>query len=743
MFALKEILVTKERFGEDIEACVFYMDMRTSGKDHEFYYQQAKEELGVRFIRCRTRNVIHNDKTNHLSITYLPDSGNALVTENFDMVVLATGFRIQEKAGQLAHILGIDFDKHGFIKTGGFNPSATSRPGITVCGLCEAPKDIAETITQAGAAACLAAVHVAPSSPGRNKRKELLPERDVSNEEPKVGVFICRGASAADEALDIRNLAADISALPQVEIVDVIDETCGFETMRRIENILEEGRINRLVIAGSSPRILKTQWSDLLHRSGLNKRLLEIANIREQNTWPHQDHPKEIAEKAGDLIRMAVAAVKAVRPVPGKPLPINKNVLVIGGGVAGMTAALNMAEQHFKVYLAERSDELGGAARNIHRTLEGEDIGAMVEELVKKTEEHESIHIIKNAAIIDHVGKPGIYKTEIQGSLQKSNRWIEHGVTIMATGALSNRPPQYLLGEHAAVLTQLDADRLIVDQPDKVKDWNKIVMIQCVGSRSPENPNCSRICCQAAIKNSLRILDLNPKARIFVLYRDMRTSGLQEERYREARGRGVIFIPYDKDVPPRVETAGAQIRVTFHDPVLSRQIALNADSLLLSTGFVVDEAASSQLANTFGLPRTRDGFFLEDHTKLMPVTLSKPGFFVAGTAHGPKTIRESVAQGQAAAARAMAFLANEELISNIDFACVDDKKCAACLMCVRVCPYNVPYINGGGYSQIDEASCRGCGVCAAECPSKAIRLIGAEDERILAKLEGLFDKGAS
>ncbi|MBN1570134.1 MAG: CoB--CoM heterodisulfide reductase iron-sulfur subunit A family protein, partial [Acidobacteria bacterium] len=743
MFALKEIFVTKERFQKNIDACLFYMDMRTSGKDHELYYQRAKEELGARFIRCRTRNVIHNDKTNSLSITYLPDNDSRVVSEDFDMVVLSTGFRISESSRKLAQIMGVEINEHGFARTGSFGPVTASRPGIYVCGLFESPKDIAETITQASAAACLAAGNVAPSGVEGNGKEKMPPERNVFSEEPRVGVFICSCKSEADKMLDVNKLAADIRALPQVEIVEVIDEVCGHEIMRRIGDVLDATHVNRLVIAGSSPRILRKQFSDLLARSGLNRQLLEIANIREQNTWAHQNYPKEVAEKARDLIRMAVAGVKAAKPVAMKPLPINRDVLVVGGGVAGMTAALRLAEQRLNVYLVERSDVLGGTARNIRKTLEGEDVPAMVEELVKKTEGHGNIHVIRNAEIVDHGGRPGMFRTGVRGGPNMDFRRIEHGATIIANGALANRPPEYLLGEHAAVLTQRDADALIEDQPEKVKAWQKIVMIQCVGSRTPENPNCSRICCQAAVKNALRILDLNPKARIFVLYRDMRTSGLYEDSYREARGRGVIFFSFDKDDPPKVMAAGTQIRVTFNDPVLGREIALNADQLLLSTGFVADEESSMQLAKTFGLPRTKDGFFLEDNVKLMPVALPNPGFFVAGTAHGPKTIRESVAQGQAAAARILALLTNEEIDTNPEIACVDDKKCAACLNCVRVCPFDAPYITADGRAQIDATLCRGCGACAAECPAKAIQMIGNEDERILAKLEVLLNKGES
>jgi len=265
-------------------------------------------------------------------------------------------------------------------------------------------------------------------------------------------------------------------------------------------------------------------------------------------------------------------------------------------------------------------------------------------------------------------------------------------------------------------------------------------MIQCVGSRSPENPNCSRICCQAAIKNALRILETNPDARIFILYRDMRTFGLQEDYYREAREKGVIFVRYDIENKPDVAADGEQVIVTFKDLLLGRNIAVTTDALVLSTGLIADDEDTEDLAAIFNLSRTADSYFLEDHIKLRPVDLTVPGFFVAGTAHGPKTIRDSIAQAQAAVGRALTFLAKEVIDLGAGVARVDSKKCAACLICVRACPYDIPYINAEGYSEIDPAQCHGCGVGAAECPAKAIQLMQYEDDMITAELDGLLER---
>ena len=363
-----------------------------------------------------------------------------------------------------------------------------------------------------------------------------------------------------------------------------------------------------------------------------------------------------------------------------------------------------------------------------------------MKDLIDKTLHHDRIEVLTGAMIVDHKGMPGMFTTGLQIAPRMYYRQISHGITIIATGAMPNRSEEFLLDKHQAVMTQLELDGIVEDTPEEVSAWENIVMIQCVGSRSPENPNCSRICCQAAVKNALRILETNSDARIFILYRDMRTFGLQEDYYREAREKGVIFVRYDVENKPEVETDGEQVVVTFKDLVLGRNIAVTADALVLSTGFVADDENTEDLATIFNLDRTADNYFLEDHVKLRPVDLTVPGFFVAGTAHGPKTIRDSIAQAQAAAGRALTFLAKEVINLGAGVARVESKKCAACLICVRACPYDIPYINAEGYSEIDPAQCHGCGVCAAECPAKAIQLMQYEDDMITAELDGLLER---
>lgn len=740
MFALKEAIITKERFQEDIETTIFYMDMRTFGKDYELYYQRAKDEFGVRFIHSRPHSILKPEGEEDLHLSYTLEGDANQITEEFDMVVLSTGFKVAEDAKELALKMGLELNDSNFPVTEGFNPVATSKPGIYVCGTMQAPKDIPETMVQASAAACMAAGDVGVTEKGEKDIDLLPPERDVSGEEPKVGVFVCDCGENIGAVVDVDEIVEFAGKLPHVAVAKAEGHGCSRNSMEQIKaTIIEEG-LNRVVIGGCSPRTHEEKFQELIRQAGLNKYLVEIANIRDQVTWVHGADQEKAVNKAKDLIQMAVAGVVQSKPLSEHSLPMNKNVLVVGGGVTGMTTSLELADQGFKVFLAEKSAKLGGVANSLKKTLEGNDVEEFIKDLATRTKAHDNIEVITTALIVDHNGMPGMFKTGMQVGKQMFYRQIEHGVTILATGAMPNRPQEYLLDENENVVTQLEIQSLLKESPETVKKWQNVVMIQCVGSRNEDNPNCSRICCQNAVKNALRLLELNPDLRIFVLYRDMRTYGFQEEYYQKAREKGVIFTRYDVDNPPVVNAADNMVDITFTDPILGMEVTVSADCLCLSTGLIADNDSTEELAMIFKLPRTHDGYFLEDHVKLRPVDLAVPGFYVAGTAHSPKSIGESVTQARAVAARAQTLLARDSINLGAASAKVDSNKCASCLICVRACPFDIPFINAEGYSEIDPAKCHGCGLCASECPAKAIQLMQFEDDRILAKLEELFER---
>ncbi len=740
MFALKEAIVTKERFQEDIETTIFYMDMRTFGKDYELYLNRAKDEYNVRFLRSRPHSILQPEGSDNLTLTYTTAETTTQHVEEFDMVVLSTGFKTSDESRQLAEKVGIELNDDFFPVTDGFNACATTKPGVYVAGTFESPKDIPETMVQASAAACLAGSDLTVVEKAEGEESELPKERDISLEDPKVGIFICDCGENIGGVINVDNVVEFASTLPQVAVAKAEGHGCSRVSMENIQQTIEEEGLNRVVIGGCSPRTHLSKFQDLLQKAGLNKYLVEIANIRDQATWVHSGKPEEATAKAKDLIKMAVGAVTKAQPLSDQTLPMNKNVLVVGGGVTGMTAALGLADQGFQIFLAEKSAKLGGVAQQLIKTLEGNSVQDLLSELITKVENHSNIQVITRAMIVDHSGMPGMFKTGMQSGTQMFYRQIEHGITILATGAQPNRPPLYLLDECVAVRTQLETQKFVHENPDVVKGWENVVMIQCVGSRTPDNPNCSRICCQNAIKNALAILEINPNTRVFVLYRDMRTYGFQEGYYQNAREKGVIFVRYEIDSPPSVTAVGDQVDVAFTDPILGMEITVTADNLSLSTGMTADADSTEELAMIFKLPRTTDGYFLEDHVKLRPVDMPIPGFFVAGTAHSPKLIRESISQAYAVASRAQTMLARDVINLGAASARVDGNLCASCLICVRACPFDIPFINADGYSEIDPAQCHGCGMCVSECPAKAIQLMQFEDDKILAKVEQLFER---
>lgn len=740
MYALKEAIVTKERFAEEIEACIFYMDMRTFGKDYERYLTRAVDEYGVKLIRSRPHSVVADPDTGDLSITYATDGNARHQTEIFDMVVLSTGFRIPDSSVALANRLGIDLNEHGFAKTCGFEPVATSRPGIYVCGVSESPKDIPETMTQASAAAAMAGAHMHLDENDINEEELFPPERDVSAEPLRAGVFVCDCGTNIGGVITVSEVVEKARHFPNVAYAEAMGYGCSKEAMDRMEALIQEHRLNRVVIGGCSPRTHETKFQDMLRRCGLNKYLVEIVNIRDQDTWVHMDRPADATRKALKMLEMGVYGVIRAHPLVEHSLPMNRNVLVIGGGVTGMNAALLLADQGFRVYLVEREARLGGIARTVRTTLEGDDVGRYMSGLMEKVQAHEKIQVLIQSIIVDHKGMPGRFTTGIQTGPRMHYMQIEHGATILATGALVSRPRQYMLGEDDRVLTQLDMDAKIADDPESIRRMDQVVMIQCVGSREPGNPNCSRICCQSAIKNALRMKALNPDMQIYILNRDIRTYGFQEDYYREARQQGVQFIRYEPERRPDVRAAQDSMVVSVYDDILGCRLEISTDAVVLSTGLIADDETTEELSVLFHLPRTDDGYFLEDHVKLRPTDMSVRGFFLAGTAHAPKTIHESITQGQAAAGRALTMLAKQWINLGAAVAKVDGAKCSACLVCVRACPYNVPFINAEGYSEIDPAKCHGCGICAADCPARAIQLMQYEDDQILAKLDGLFER---
>ena len=734
MYAIKEAVIAKEHAGPDLDCAVFFMDMRTHGKDFEIYYNNAKEKHGVRFIRSRVHTIDPKLQDDNLILKYATETGE-FIEEEFDIVVLSVGMEISPQVVQLAETLGLDLNEDNFCNTEPFYPVNASKDGVYVCGAFQGPKDIPQSVMEASAAACASGI-ILSESRGTEIQEKVIPEEiDVLGMAPRIGVFVCNCGINIGGVVDVPAVTEYAKSLPNVVLTDQNLFTCSQDTQEKIKEVISEHNLNRVVVAACSPTTHEALFQDSLQESGLNKYLFEMANIRNHNSWVHRDNPVAATEKAKDLIRMAVARVSLLEPLRARTITINKRALVVGGGIAGMTAALGIADQGFEVVLVEKNPQLGGLARELTETIEGTDIQEHLSHLVARVEQHDKIQALTESLIVDFGGFKGNFTTEIMVGPGMYERKIDHGITILATGAVEYQPTEYLYGQADGVMTQIELDRRLYEKG--AEGLNRVIMIQCVGSRNEENPNCSRICCQSSIKNAIQIKEQNPETDVYVLYRDIRTYGLMERYYREARRLGVIFFRFEKEHPPLVEQGENGLTVRFKDHVLQREIQASADIVALSTGMRASE--NDELASILKVARNQFGYFMEAHVKLRPVDMATDAFFVCGTAHSPKLITESISQAMAAAARAVTFLAQDEIALSVVTASVDQDRCAACLVCVRSCPYNVPKINKDGVSEIDPALCRGCGVCASECPAKVIQLNWYEDGQVMSKVEALLE----
>ncbi len=734
MYAVKEAVIAKEHAGGDLDCAIFFMDMRTHGKDFERYYNDARDKHGVRFIRSRVHTIDPIEASNDLLIKYATEKGE-IVEEIFDMVILSVGMEIASEVKELAGRLQIELNEAGFCHTHTFHPVDTSRKGIYVSGAFQGPKDIPQSVTEASAASCAAGMDLSEARSTETQTQEITEEKDVTGEEPRIGVFVCNCGTNIGGVVDVPAVAEYASSLPYVDHVDQNLFTCAQDTQDRMKAVIQEKGLNRVVVAACSPMTHQILFQETIQACGLNPQLFDMANIRNQDSWVHSDDPATATEKAKDLIRMAVARAALLKPLKARRISVNKRALVVGGGVAGMTAALGLGDQGFEVVIVEKENRLGGLSRELTHTIEGEDINEYLLELVDRIERHEKIQVLTESLIVGFGGFKGNFTTEVLVGPGMYERKIDHGVVILATGANEYVPQEYLYGEDERVVTQIElAKRLEIKGASDLKD---VVMIQCVGSRNDDYPNCSRICCQNAVKNALQIKELNPEANVYVLYRDIRTYGLLENYYREARRQGIIFIRFEKEAPPRVESTEQGLDVVTRDHVLQRDIRLSADLLVLSAGARAQD--TEELASILKLARNPDGYFMEAHVKLRPVDMASDAIFVCGTAHGPKLITEAISQAMAAASRAATFLSQSEITLSVVTAEVDQERCASCLICVRSCPYGVPRINEEGVSEIDPALCRGCGICAGECPAKIIQLNWYEDDQVLSKVEALLE----
>lgn len=749
MYAIKQAVIAKEHAAGHLDATIFYMDMRTHGKDFEKYYERAKAS-GISFIRSRVHSVwpagqaVHTQKGfeygHDLLVRYSDEDGH-LHEETFDLVVLSVGMQLSASARELLSKLDIPLNSHGFVPFSSFSPNSTSKPGIFICGPVSDPKDIPQSVTEASSVAAEISALLSSSRWQATKTKEFPPERDITAEPPRIGVFVCHCGINIASVVNVKEVAEYARTLPGVVFVQDNLFTCSQDTIvNMIATIRREG-LNRVVVASCTPRTHEPLFQETLREAGLNPYLFEMANIRDQDSWVHQNEPEKATQKAKDLVRMAIAKVRGNQPLSANVVPVHKRALVIGGGVTGMVAALSLADQGFPVDLVEKADGLGGNARRLYRTWQGEEVAEMLQSLIDRTTSHANITLHSSTTLERTSGSVGRFKTTLSNGKE-----IEHGVAILAVGGQPWRPSgewQYLYGEEERVKTLLEVDELcmadenvgVSGRSPLLSQLNHVVFIHCVGSRIPERPYCSRVCCTHAIDQALKLKELNPRMNIYMLYRDIRTYGQREILYQEARAKGIVFIRYDLNNRPTLTKDGDTLCIRAMDHVLKRPLVIHPDMVVLASA-VEPRRDAGELSKFFKCSINAEGFLMEAHAKLRPVDFATDGVFLAGLCHYPKPLEESIAQAKAAAVRAVRVLAQDVVPAESAVAVVNPAKCVTCGVCAKICPYSAiskdPVLQK---ASVDASLCKGCGACVASCRSDAITLKNMGNEQIMAAIE--------
>ena len=732
MYAIKEAVIAKEHSQGPLDAAIFFMDMRTGGKEFEKYYTRARDEQGIRFIRSRIHTVDPVPGSDDVRIRYISEDG-VIKDEDFELVILSTGLETTAGIKNLAQTLGIELNGDRFAQTSSFTPVTTTKPGVFVCGAFQGPKDIPQSVMEASAAASAASELLAPARYTLAKKKPVFEERDVAQEVPRIGVFICHCGINIASVVDVEALRDYSQTLPYVEYVENSLFACSQDAQELIKDRIKEHNLNRIVVASCTPRTHEPTFQETIKEAGLNKYLFQMANIRDQGSWVHQNEPEKATKRAKDQVRMSVAAVSYQPPLHEFDLPVTKAGLVIGGGAAGMEAALGLANQGYQVHLVEKKDFLGGHAKKLNHTWAGEPIKPYLDDLVKRVENHSLIEVHLNSEVSGVQGFVGNFTT----TLSRAGREVavDHGAAIIAIGGHSYKPTEYFYKENPRVLLALEMYQALREKNPLVMGAKSAVFIQCVGSREPQRPYCSRVCCTHSVESALKLKEINPDMDVYVLYRDMRTYGLRENLYKEAREKGVIFIRFDLENKPQMEqTPDGGLKVTVRDHILGIPVTINPDVLTLASAIIVKE--QEKLAQLFKVPLTHDGFFLEAHMKLRPVDFATDGVFVAGLAHYPKPIDESIAQAKAAAARAAVVLAHDAIRAGGVVAAVDAAACSGCQACVGNCPFGaITFKEDEAVAEVNQALCKGCGTCAATCPSECITLFGFSHKQIYTQVD--------
>ncbi len=738
MFAIKEAIIAREHI-KGLKASIFYMDIRAYGKDFDKYYEKAKTQYGVEFIKSKVAEITETENGS-LNLKYVFENGKIKQSE-FDMVVLSIGLQPRQNITKLAEKLDIKLNEFGFCRSDAFTPLKTTREGIFVCGALNGPKDIPESVTTASGAVADAVKYLQLERQEITEEENAVPERDVRGERPRIGVFVCHCGINIAGVVDVVSVAEFAKGLPNVEHSENLMYACSQDCLNTIKEQIGKHNLNRVLVAACTPRTHEPLFRQTISEAGLNPYLFEMANIRDQCSWAHMNEPELATEKSKDLVSMGVAKARELSPLKRLPIDINPKALVIGGGLAGMTAVQSLADAGFESFLLEKEAVLGGNMRNIYFNF-GNDPQKLLNDTIQSITDNKLIHIRKNVIIDNVEGFVGNYQTTITDRETDEQEEIEHGVIIVTTGAEEYKTTEYLYGKSSRIVTHVEFEKMLYKQDFPKSKLKNVVMIQCVGSREEGRMYCSRVCCTKAVKNALNLKKKFPNVNIYVAYRDIRTYGFREKYYTELRDKGAMFVHYTPENKPDVKLIDefdpdSKVNVTVFDPIMDKELVVDADLLVLATA-IDAKKENIDLAKMLKVSLNTDGMFLEAHVKLRPVDFATEGVFVAGLAHSPKDMDESITQAKAAASRALTYLNKKSILAEGTITEVDESRCSGCGYCEEICAYNAIKVDPEKeVAVVNEALCKGCGACVASCRSAALNLRGFSNEQLFSVFEAL------
>jgi heterodisulfide reductase subunit A len=734
MVAIKEALVAKQKAHGNLETTIFYMDMRTFGKSFQRYRDQSEVNHGVRFERTRIHTVDRDAASGDLILRGMDMAGKS-TEERFDMVVLTVGQRPIAGVEELSELAEIELNSFGFGLTEPFSLTRTTRSGIELGGSFAGLKDISDSVTQASAAA-LNASRILHASGGTLALEPApsIPPADVLREVPRILVIVCTCGARLLEAVDTQKVVQQVNTDPLVDRVEFVEQTCTTNGWEHLEQLVDESKPNRILIGACLPYVYKRKIKDLGQRIGLDAGLIDVIDLGPEYQRQSQNEDRGLAARnLSSKLEMGVAKLKWIQPSPSPAIQVIQRALVVGGGIAGMSAALAIADHGFQVDLVEQDERLGGNLNWLERTLDGHSPQELLRETSTSVKKHPQINVHTQSRVIHSTGEVGNFQTTIVDD-QNAEQILRHAVTILATGGTEATTSAYGYGTNPAIITQKELEQKLSNHSlDPVK-LNSVAMIQCVDSREEPRNYCSRVCCANALKHALQLKKMNPELQIYILYRDMMTYGFYETFYTQARKSNVTFIQYQVNEKPRVEADQKMVRVSVRESLLERYIQIEAELLVLATGVIPN--LPPELAETYGATVDRDGFFQEADSKWRPLDSIKEGIFACGLAHSPRNIAETIATAEAAAQRSLRILSRERLPAGKVVASVHHSLCSLCERCIDACPYEARTIDyDNDKVRVNPAMCQGCGSCAAICPNGASVLEGFLEQQMLETID--------